>query len=517
MPWLVLTMGLVITWVAWEHERQITRLALRSQFDFSLHETVNLVEQRVQAYEQMLRGVQSLFSTTSFRNRAAFRSYVDSLQLSANFSGVQAIGLVEWVPPERLAEHLAFMRSQGFAGYAIDPPGTRDAYGPIIQREPYVGRNRSRVGGDIWNESVRRLALEKARDSGLAAISGKVQLLISSNTPDAPAGFVMYLPVYKQLKNHGNIAERRESLVGWAYASFYMKDFIAGLYGNQTPGLALSIYDGTQLAESSLMYRSPDSAIAPNKPAIHANEYLVVAGHNWTLSLSTQKEFEDRYARGLATQTAIAGAFLSLLLTVVVWLTINGRAQAMSLAESMTEQLRHVAQHDALTGLPNRALFSDCLNREIARSQRHDSPFSLVFLDLDNFKPINDNFGHGVGDQVLKEVAKRLSGCIRAEDTVGRIGGDEFVIVLSGLGTATSILNLTDKIRRAILLPIVINGQSLEVSCSVGAAVFPQDGTDAISLTKSADEAMYRAKNDGRNCVRLSSMPAEDQLRTLFD
>jgi diguanylate cyclase (GGDEF)-like protein len=233
--------------------------------------------------------------------------------------------------------------------------------------------------------------------------------------------------------------------------------------------------------------------------------------------LSTLAAFEDRYGRGTATQTAQAGIILSLLLTLLVWVTINGRARAMRLAETMTEQLRHVAQHDALTGLPNRALFADRLNREIARAQRHGGRFSMVFLDLDGFKLINDNFGHAIGDQVLQQVAKRLLGCIRAEDTVGRIGGDEFVMLLSGLEISDSVLNLTEKIREAVRMPITLNRRELIVSCSIGVAAYPQDGADPISLTKSADEAMYLAKSEGRNCIRLCVGPTDSPTRPLFD
>ena len=503
LPWLVLSMGLGVTWFAWNHERQITHDALRSQFDFALRETVNRIEQRVQGYEQMLRGVQSLFATTSFHNRAAFRDYVESLQLDANFSGVQALGLVEWVPSQQLTAHLASMRAAGLRNYSIEPAAAREAYAPIVQREPYVGRNRASIGGDVWIDPVRRLALEKARDSGMTAISGKVVLMVSRETPNAPPGFVMYLPIYAQGKDHINNQQRRAHLTGWVYASFHVNDFMASLYGSQPDGLQLALYEGTDASESSLLYRASERDWLGGQPAASANEYLVVAGHNWTLSLSTLAAFEDRYGGGVATQTAQTGVVLSILLTLLVWLTIHGRAHAVRLAESMTEQLRHVAQHDALTGLPNRALFSDRLSRELARAQRHDGRFAMAFLDLDNFKPITDNFGHAIGDQVLQQVAMRLQSCIRAEDTVGRIGGDEFVMLLSGLGTSDAILNLAETVRASVRMPIRLEGRELTVSCSMGVAIYPQDGTDTISLTKCADQAMYRAISEGRDCIRL--------------
>lgn len=506
LPWLVLSVGLLVTWFAWQHERQIARDALRSQFDFALRETVSRIEQRVQGYEQTLRGVQSLFATTSFHNREAFRDYVDLLQLDANFSGIQAVGLVERVPASQLATHLSSMRRSVGSHYAITPAGARDTYTPIVQREPYVGINRAPVGVDIWPIADRRLALEKARDSGMPSITGKLKLLINKDNPAAPPGFVMYLPVYANQTDRSSVAKRREHLVGWVYASFHMGDFMASLYGRQEPGLTLAIYDGTEPDDATLMYRTPGNSPLPATPALSALEYLVVAGHNWTLSLSSRPEFEARYRPESANQTAQAGVVLSLMLTLLVWLTINGRAQAMRLAEAMTEQLRHAAQHDALTGLPNRALFADRLNQEILRAQRYDTHFALVFLDLDSFKPINDNFVHAVGDQVLQQVAQRLQKSVRAEDTVGRVGGDEFVMLLAGLSTAEDISGLTEKIRTAVRLPIAIDGREMHISCSMGVAVYPQGGRDAIALTKSADDAMYRAKSEGRDCIRVDGV-----------
>lgn len=161
-----------------------------------------------------------------------------------------------------------------------------------------------------------------------------------------------------------------------------------------------------------------------------------------------------------------------------------------------------MAQHDPLTGLPNRALFNDRLQQELARAKRQDGRFAMVFLDLDQFKPINDNYGHAIGDQILKEVAKRLQKCVRAADTVGRIGGDEFVVLLAHLSETDHVLELADKFRLALKAPFAVNGQPLPLSCSVGVAVYPDNGTDAITLVKNADEAMYRAKDAGRDCVK---------------
>lgn len=509
LPWLILVVTLGVTWFTWDHERQNTRQALRSQFDFALRETVSRVEQRVMGYEQMLRGVQSLFATTPLKDRAALHDYVDTLQLDANFSGIQAIGVVVWVSKQNKTAHLAAMRSAGFPDYAISPDGPRDVYAPIVQREPYVGRNRAPPGSDVWLDPVRRLALERARDSGMPAISGKVQLKADTRS-GAPPGFIMYLPIYAQGSPHDSVDQRRAQLIGWVYAAFHMNDFMASLYGSELPGLTLAMYDGTDANAESLLYRTGGSAAineVQRPAAVSANEYMVVAGHNWTLSLSTQDTFENRYGRGMETVTAGAGVALSLMLTMLAWLMVNGRNRALRLAETMTEELRHMAQHDPLTDLPNRALFNDRLRHELARATRQHGRFAMLFLDLDHFKPVNDNYGHDVGDKVLRQIARRLQDCVRAADTVGRIGGDEFVVLMAELSDSDQILALAEKLREALRRSFVVEGHELSISCSIGVAVYPEDGTDAVALTKCADDAMYRAKEEGRDCVRLCNAP----------
>jgi len=504
LPWFILVVMLGLTWLVWDHERQITRKEMQSQFDFVLRETVSRVEQRASAYEQMLRGVQALLATTDLTDRKAVHDYVEMLQLDANFSAVQVIGVVERIPAERKASHTQAMRKRGFADYTVFPSGERPEYAAVIQRESSIGRQRAApLGLDVWAEPVRRAAMERARDSGMAAITGKVRLAVDSGI-DAPPGFIMYLPLFAPDQPHGTVAQRRANLVGWVFASFRMDDFMASMYGKTAPGIALSIYDDVVPDASTLLYASSAGAEAVSPAAtagLQANEYMVVAGHTWTLVLQAQREFEGRFGGNGATVIAVAGAGLSVSLALLVWLMVTARDRALYFAAEMTEELRMMAQHDPLTSLPNRALFSDRLRGELVRAQRHGGLFAMIFLDLDNFKPINDTYGHGVGDVMLMEVAKRLRATVRTSDTVGRIGGDEFVVLMPELADASVAFGLAEKIRMAVREPMVVEGHALSVSCSLGVAVYPDDGTDEISLAKRADEAMYRAKERGRDGV----------------
>jgi len=163
------------------------------------------------------------------------------------------------------------------------------------------------------------------------------------------------------------------------------------------------------------------------------------------------------------------------------------------------ERIRHMAQHDTLTGLPNRALLADRLAQAVTQARRHDQRVAVMFLDLDRFKAINDTLGHEVGDGLLREVAHRLRGAVRAADTVGRLGGDEFVVVLHEVADAESTAQVAEKILAAFAAPVRVGAHSLTASTSIGIALFPEHADDATALLKCADMAMYLAKRDGRN------------------
>ncbi len=167
------------------------------------------------------------------------------------------------------------------------------------------------------------------------------------------------------------------------------------------------------------------------------------------------------------------------------------------------EHIRHMAQHDPLTGLPNRALFSDRLQSAITNAVRDKTGLALMFIDLDKFKPVNDTYGHGVGDLLLQDVAQRMLQCLRDSDTVARIGGDEFVVLLRGSSAIPETLAVAEKIRKGLERPFLIDGHVLQISCSIGVARFPEHGQDDITLAKNADLAMYRAKELGRNQICL--------------
>ena len=165
--------------------------------------------------------------------------------------------------------------------------------------------------------------------------------------------------------------------------------------------------------------------------------------------------------------------------------------------------LEYLAHHDVLTELPNRTLLEDRLSRALEHARRNRQGLAVLFLDLDHFKTINDTSGHAVGDQLLQAVAARLCGCVRASDTVARVGGDEFTIVLAEIARLEDITTVAGKIVESFRSPFPVDGRELTVTASIGACLYPSDGEDADTLLKNADTAMYRAKEHGRNNLQL--------------
>ncbi|MDR3440548.1 diguanylate cyclase domain-containing protein [Telmatospirillum sp.] len=627
---IVLIVSLAVTYLAWQHERDIARRDLQSTLDFQLRQTTSRIEQRMAAYEEMLRGVQGLFTASGEVGPAAFTRYIDALKLGADFSGVMGIGLTPIVLPAELDSFTARMRVEGHPDFHVWPDGNRDMYAPFAQIEPPFGRNLRALGFDPLFDHTRRIAMEQARDSGNAVLSGKIKLAIDDDATDKP-GFLMILPIYKAGRPHDTQVDRQTAISGWVISIFRMSDLMASLYGEGTDGLVTEIFDGITPSEKNLLFLG---ASTDGGPAHYtASEVIVVSGHSWTVEIHATTSFEERFSKDKSDLILLAGTVFGLLLTVISWQMATARARAVAIAETMTselkeseacwkfalegagdgvwdwhvltgelrysehwkailgpaggadndgmqgwishihpddlaaeracfeaclagktplyhhdhrirwtdgtwhwmtvrgmvvawdadgtplrmigtvsdiserreseERIRHLAQHDPLTNLPNRALFSDRLQTALALAKRNGEQVALMFVDLDRFKPINDRFGHAVGDLLLKEVAKRMRHCVRDSDTVARIGGDEFVVLLPAVGSAVDAALVAEKIRAALARDFFLADQHMDISSSIGVALFPQDGHDAITLSKNADDAMYRAKQCGRNRVQL--------------
>jgi diguanylate cyclase (GGDEF)-like protein/PAS domain S-box-containing protein len=237
--------------------------------------------------------------------------------------------------------------------------------------------------------------------------------------------------------------------------------------------------------------------LMPGQYAEHHDQYLDHHVKSGEMRLiGTSREFEGQHKNGAAfpielSVTELREGTQRLFTGVIRDITERKKAQ---------EKIEHLAHHDPLTGLPNRNLFTERMERAIYRAKRSGKPLGLMFVDLDKFKPINDKLGHEAGDTVLKAVAERMAHCVRTSDTVARIGGDEFVAILENLDHWESAAVVAQKIIKALTQTIeVANGNTAQVGASIGISIFPEDGNTLDDLSRAADEAMYAVKEAGRN------------------
>jgi diguanylate cyclase (GGDEF)-like protein len=231
------------------------------------------------------------------------------------------------------------------------------------------------------------------------------------------------------------------------------------------------------------------------KPIHHLSNqlHLITPGTNARVSsISGQKE--DEIVQLVQDVNHLLG---------VVENTLSEEREQRVLIKEMQQKYQHLAHHDMLTGLPNRSLFADRLQQMLAQAKRSTTHGALIYLDLDKFKPVNDTLGHNIGDLVLMAIAQRLQAAVRESDTVARIGGDEFVVLLPVIETMLDASTVAEKIRLSLEQTFEVNGHKIQIGCSLGIAVYPEHGEDEISLMKNADTAMYQAKQRGRNNVQM--------------
>ena len=237
--------------------------------------------------------------------------------------------------------------------------------------------------------------------------------------------------------------------------------------------------------------------LMPKQYADHHDNYLdryVTTGESEILNSSM--EFEGQHANG---------AIFPIELTVTEMREGNQRLftgviRDITERKKALEKIHHLAHHDALTNLPNRNLYIERVERAIYRAERSNKPLALMFVDLDKFKPINDELGHEAGDAVLKTVAERMLSCVRQSDTVARFGGDEFVAILENLDCAESAAVVAKKVISKLTDSIPVPGDKhATVGASIGISIFPEDGATMDELARAADEAMYAVKEEGRN------------------
>lgn len=746
-PLIVLSFALLITHQLWQGAQTQVKHESETEFNFRLQEEITDIELRMETYRLLLQGAQGLFHATSNVSRQEFQAYVNTLDFKRRYPGIQSMGYSLIILSTDIEKHTTSMRRKGFTGYKIQPIDKRVETTSNIYIEPFSKLNQAAFGFNMYADSIQREAMNRARDTGRAALSGKTTLQISS-PEKLQWGFHMYLPVYLDGQTPKSILERRLNIIGWVHATFRSDALMDVLSISQASQILLSVYDGDKAAKSALL--SGAHATAQRRTdMLRAQRHIVTAGRSWTIIAYSTQALESRFHKNKPIFIAIAGIGTSILLALLMQMLVHSRTKAQRMAEEMTSELaksefrwkyalegagegvwdwnittgevflstrlkeiigysdlelennyktweqslhpddsplvldalnaylegktqeystegrmrckdgswkwilmrgmavsrdhqgrplrmigthsdiserhakdeylklastvfntaneallvtnangliimvnpsftqitgykaeeaigRHatmlvnssahkeilarlqkdlnesgswqgeiisrkksgepyvawvsistvhnanerasnrvvlfsdisqrkatevrihnLAHYDFLTELPNRTLFTDRLRQALSSARRNRATLALMFIDLDKFKLVNDQLGHQIGDLMLKEVAQRLTSCIRESDTAARIGGDEFVALLPVIEDIQDANMVAEKILEAIEQPFFLEEHQIRISASIGIAIYPEHGLTSDAILTNADNAMYQVKHDG--------------------
>jgi diguanylate cyclase (GGDEF)-like protein len=465
-------------------------------------------------YLSKLTSVRALFEASDEVTRREFQTF--TRRLLENESAIQNFS---WVPrvtrAERAALEAAAIRD-GIPGYGIKAVSAEDRIVPSPQRDEYfpifyssVAQNTSPVYGiDLGSQPAIRARLERARDHDrLSVVPDFILHSVAGNV----RAFLFSLPVYRAGLPHDSVEERRRNLLGFVHGGFFSGLAFEKILSTSTgaSGLNLSIFapdagPGTaplHTHTSRLAGEPADAAtLAAATRGRHFAGELAAGDEHWTVIATPVPGGPLRIAHDRAWLVLAA----SLLIGAIALFHIHTSSRQARRLLQANAQITDLAQTDPLTGLMNRGAFADRLGAAFAACRRGAPPFALLYFDLDHFKDVNDTLGHPIGDRLLREVADRVRGAVRATDAVARFGGDEFAVLQDGVRD-TAPETLARKINKMLARPFAIDGNAVHVTASIGIALYAADVATPDALLVQADLALYRAKERGRDGFHFHS------------
>ena len=314
---LTLLAGIVLSVTAWWFTLQDTDQAARQRMEGIADKATNVLQRRMVGHEQILRGGSALFSSHGgWVTREQWRNYVGGLRLSENYPGIQGLGFAYRVPAATLPRHLTQIRREGFPEYSVKPDTPRTEYHPIIYLEPFTGRNLRAFGYDMMTESTRREAMTRARDSGDAALSGRVKLVQETNK-DVQPGFLLYLPVYRQCAAIATMDERRNALLCYEYSQYRSRHLLSSSCAETSGETVIDCISGRSASVDETLFSNSDPE-RNSKALYHLTRHIKLAGTEWTINFHSTPTFEGSARSTLPVFILGAGIVVSLLAAYVI-------------------------------------------------------------------------------------------------------------------------------------------------------------------------------------------------------
>ena len=530
LRWAVLAGSLAFSAASTYYCGAQVRQEAHSRFETVAIGVANGVNSRIRAYGDVLYALRGLFDSSTEVTRDEFHQFAQALSLGERYPGVTNISFSFRIPHARKLQFERAVRAEksplvkGLPEFAIKPPGERPEYAVLSYLEP-MGKNVAAWGLDLNADPLRRSAVDRARDSGQISASSGVTLLRDGNA--SIASTLLRLAVYRGGGVPGSVEERQRLYSGIVGSAVRVGEMIDATLSKEVLSRAqLQIYEagGEGAAKDTLLFDSaaPGTATAAAAPGEFSGygvtRRLAVGDREWRLRIVPRKDpvdFLDKagIAAILAALLAISALLFWLMTSVAVSESRGAElAQRNREAALLRERLQEQAMRDKLTGLYNRHYVEEWFGLELRRAQRHGWSIAAIMLDIDHFKRFNDTFGHEAGDLVLRELASALGRTTRGSDVASRYGGEEFLVLLPEC-PFDAALRRAERMREEVArLELRYGDRPLgPVTVSLGVAVFPDHTKESEELLRCADEALYAAKQAGRNRVVAYSA---DQLQT---
>jgi diguanylate cyclase (GGDEF)-like protein len=497
--WLMLVACVAGSVMAAVEQRSSVRVQHKDASDDAVRDVAASMASAVRRDVDFVSSMAGTLALWPHMTTAQWEQWIRSSHAQDRFPGGVGYGYTVSVPDSGLAAFERELMADPPRGSSVPgsrltvtPPGRRASY--CLVRLAVTPVVHVPLGSDLCAHSAPGVIgagagvgvfLEQARDSGqttVAALSLRRGL------------FGTLTPVYRGGRTPATIAGRRAALLGWAAGSFDGSAILAAA-GRVKSGLRVQISHrnpGRQPVSLASVGSAEEGAPVRTVP--------VDADGAWSVLLQGTLRPAGASATTQFWVVLLAGFGLSGLLFGIVRVLLRSRGRALGLVDRTTAELRHLALHDGLTGLPNRGLILDRVEHALARSRRDHTQIALLFIDLDSFKLVNDTLGHAAGDELLCAIGARLRGLLRDSDTVGRLGGDEFVVVVEGSSLDPGVQTVADRIREVLAAPFTLGDtaqSSVHVRTSMGIAVGLRD--TAEQLLHDADLALYEAKAAGRD------------------
>jgi diguanylate cyclase (GGDEF)-like protein len=496
--WLIVVAGVAVAVVAAGIWRNEVEKQGRRQFDVQAAQVGAATTAALRQMDDLIVSERALLQFNSSLTNRELRAWYRNMDVTNRYRGKVALGYIEPVRPadvDRFAKELqadppADVRvPRDFHVVSLGQPASYCLLRLSVNAAPYLTvRSPEEVD---WCAVPGFGVLPAARDSGQFAT-------FQANFPKRM--LTVWAPLYRGARTPPTVRERRARLIGWVAGIFDLDAVLGPIVAGHRLQISIARQDRASRTIHAQRTASPITTVgsAPKKTSFR-RRFVVDADGRWIVSVVGAPAWGALSPSLQGAVVLATGLLASGLVFLLVLILGRGRAHALRLVTKKTEQLRHQALHDALTGLPNRTLIADRTAHLLSRARRDGFEPAALFVDLDGFKAVNDTFGHPVGDELLQAVATRIASVLRESDTVGRLGGDEFVVLVEGGGASPYPELVAERLLGVLREPFELDGVGDEIVVTTSIGIATGERTSGEELLRDADIALYEAKATGKD------------------